>query len=90
MNDIANLRAFGANVNEVRKGIGSDPRIGTKFIYPGIGYGGSCFPKDVKGDCTHWRAAPIFPSRILSAVDSVNDDQKKVLVQKFSGTLKTI
>src|SRR3954451_20267184 len=83
MNDIANLcDLVGANVNEVRKGIGSDPRIGTKFIYPGIGYGGSCFPKDVKAliktaDQNKYRL------RILSAVDEVNQDQKKVLVKKI-------
>src|SRR3954451_25092946 len=83
MNDIANLcDLVGANVNEVRKGIGSDPRIGTRFIYPGIGYGGSCFPKDVKAliktaDQNKYRL------RILSAVDEVNQDQKKVLVKKI-------
>jgi UDPglucose 6-dehydrogenase len=83
MNDIANLcELVGANVNEVRKGIGSDPRIGTKFIYPGIGYGGSCFPKDVKaliktGEQNNYRL------RILSAVDDVNNDQKQVIVKKI-------
>ncbi len=83
MNDIANLcELLGANVNEVRKGIGSDPRIGTKFIYPGIGYGGSCFPKDEKALVRTGEQHQYF-LRILSAVDSVNDDQKKVLVQKI-------
>jgi len=83
MNDIANLcDLVGANVNEVRKGIGSDPRIGTRFIYPGIGYGGSCFPKDVKaliktGEQNNYQL------RILNAVDAVNDDQKKVVIQKI-------
>ncbi|HXL57500.1 MAG TPA: UDP-glucose/GDP-mannose dehydrogenase family protein [Chitinophagaceae bacterium] len=83
MNDIANLcDLVGANVNEVRKGIGSDPRIGTRFIYPGIGYGGSCFPKDVKaliktGEKNNYQL------RILSAVDAVNDDQKKIVIQKI-------
>ena len=83
MNDIANLcELLGANVNEVRKGIGSDARIGTKFIYPGIGYGGSCFPKDVKalirtGEQNNYKL------RILTAVDDVNDDQKKVIVHKI-------
>ena len=84
MNDIANLcDIVGANVNEVRKGIGSDVRIGTKFIYPGIGYGGSCFPKDVKaliktGEQNNYHL------RILNAVDKVNDDQKKVIINKIN------
>jgi UDPglucose 6-dehydrogenase len=83
MNDIANLcDIVGANVNEVRKGIGSDARIGNKFIYPGIGYGGSCFPKDVKaliktGEKNNYKL------RILKAVDHVNDDQKKVIIHKI-------
>lgn len=83
MNDIANLcDIVGANVNEVRKGIGSDARIGNKFIYPGIGYGGSCFPKDVKaliktGEQNNYNL------RILNAVDEVNNDQKKVIIQKI-------
>lgn len=82
MNDIANLcEILGANVNEVRKGIGSDPRIGTKFIYPGIGYGGSCFPKDVKALVRTGEQNEYF-LRILSAVDAVNDDQKRVLFEK--------
>jgi UDPglucose 6-dehydrogenase len=92
MNDIANLcDIVGANVNEVRKGIGSDVRIGNKFIYPGIGYGGSCFPKDVKaliktGEKNNYKL------RILHAVDEVNNDQKKVIVNKimqhFDGDIK--
>jgi UDPglucose 6-dehydrogenase len=83
MNDIANLcDIVGANVNEVRKGIGSDARIGNKFIYPGIGYGGSCFPKDVKaliktGEQNNYQL------RILKSVDDVNNDQKKVIIYKI-------
>jgi UDPglucose 6-dehydrogenase len=83
MNDIANLcELVGANVNEVRKGIGSDPRIGTKFIYPGIGYGGSCFPKDVQA-LIRTAQQNNYPLRILSAVDEVNKDQKKILIKKI-------
>ncbi|RZK58020.1 MAG: UDP-glucose/GDP-mannose dehydrogenase family protein [Pedobacter sp.] len=92
MNDIANLcELVGADVNEVRKGIGSDPRIGTRFIYPGIGYGGSCFPKDVKA-LFHTADDYQYNMRILKAVDEVNDDQKFVLFKKidkhFNGDLK--
>ncbi|NNV57057.1 UDP-glucose dehydrogenase family protein [Limnovirga soli] len=84
MNDIANLcDLVGANVNEVRKGIGSDARIGTKFIYPGIGYGGSCFPKDVKA-LVKTGEQNSYKLRILSAVDEVNNDQKMVLVNKIN------
>ncbi len=84
MNDIANLcELVGANVNEVRAGIGSDVRIGKKFIYPGIGYGGSCFPKDVKALI---RTAEDYgyKLRILKSVDLVNDDQKTVIFKKIS------
>jgi UDPglucose 6-dehydrogenase len=92
MNDIANLcELVGANVNEVRKGIGSDPRIGNRFIYPGIGYGGSCFPKDVKA-LFHTSDDYGYNMRILKAVDAVNDDQKHVVFKKieqhFKGGLK--
>ncbi|HAB36259.1 MAG TPA: UDP-glucose 6-dehydrogenase [Cryomorphaceae bacterium] len=83
MNDIANLcEIMGADVNQVRKGIGSDPRIGTKFIYPGIGYGGSCFPKDVKALVRTGREQG-YELRILQAVEDVNDDQKMVMVRKI-------
>jgi len=83
MNDIANLcELVGANVNEVRKGIGSDPRIGNRFIYPGIGYGGSCFPKDVKA-LVKTGIASNHNLRILQAVEFVNEDQKKVLFHKI-------
>ena len=82
MNDIANLcEIMGADVNLVRKGIGSDPRIGNKFIYPGIGYGGSCFPKDVKA-LVKTAADNGHRMRILEAVEAVNDDQKSVLFNK--------
>jgi len=92
MNDIANLcELVGANVNEVRKGIGSDPRIGNRFIYPGIGYGGSCFPKDVKA-LFHTSDEFGYDMRILKAVDAVNDDQKHVMFKKienhFEGNLE--
>ncbi|WP_298707460.1 UDP-glucose/GDP-mannose dehydrogenase family protein [Chitinophaga sp.] len=92
MNDIAGLcELVGADVNKVRKGIGSDPRIGSRFIYPGIGYGGSCFPKDVKALI---RTGLEYDRRlrILEAVEAVNDDQKKVMFDKifrhFDGQLK--
>src|SRR6056300_667541 len=84
MNDIANLcEKMGADVNWVRKGIGSDPRIGNKFIYPGIGYGGSCFPKDVKALARTGRENG-HTMRILEAVEAVNDAQKSVLYNKIS------
>ncbi len=92
MNDIANLcEIMGADVNLVRKGIGSDPRIGNKFIYPGIGYGGSCFPKDVKA-LVKTAAENGHRMRILEAVEAVNDDQKSVLFNKvmnrFAGNIE--
>ena len=92
MNDIANLcEIVGADINMVRKGIGSDSRIGTKFIYPGVGYGGSCFPKDVKA-LIHTAEDFNHPLRVLKAVEAVNDDQKEVLFKKvmkhFNGDIK--
>jgi len=92
MNDIANLcEIMGADVNMVRKGIGSDARIGTKFIYPGIGYGGSCFPKDVKA-LIKTAAENGYQMQVLQAVESVNEAQKEVLFDKvkkhFGGDLK--
>jgi UDPglucose 6-dehydrogenase len=92
MNDIANLcEIVGADINMVRKGIGSDSRIGTKFIYPGAGYGGSCFPKDVKA-LIHTAEEYHYPLRVLKAVEAVNDDQKSVMFNKintyFNGALK--
>lgn len=84
MNDIANLcELVGADVNKVRKGIGSDPRIGNKFIYPGIGYGGSCFPKDVKALARTGKEKG-HTLRILEAVEEVNNDQKKRMFDKVS------
>lgn len=83
MNDIANLcERVGANVNMVRRGIGTDPRIGTKFIYPGVGYGGSCFPKDVKAIIRTAREYG-YELRVLQSVEDVNDDQKFILVEKI-------
>lgn len=91
MNDIANLcERLGADVNMVRKGIGSDARIGPRFIYPGIGYGGSCFPKDVKALIRTGRENG-YALRILQSVEDVNEDQKHVLFTKvkqhFAGAL---
>jgi UDPglucose 6-dehydrogenase len=84
MNDIANLcEIMGADVNMVRRGIGSDARIGTKFIYPGIGYGGSCFPKDVKA-LIKTAQENGYDMQVLRAVESVNEDQKSVLFDKVS------
>ncbi|HEV2040287.1 MAG TPA: UDP-glucose/GDP-mannose dehydrogenase family protein [Casimicrobiaceae bacterium] len=87
MNELANLAdALGADIEHVRRGIGSDPRIGYRFLYPGAGYGGSCFPKDVKAlQATakhHGR-----PLEILAAVESVNDTQKKRLLEKITQRL---
>jgi len=83
MNDIANLcEIIGADVNMVRKGIGSDTRIGNKFIYPGIGYGGSCFPKDVKA-LIKTAAINGYQMQILEAVEAVNEKQKSVLFEKL-------
>ena len=83
MNEIANIcEHLGANVNMVRKGIGSDPRIGYKFIYPGCGYGGSCFPKDVQA-IIRTSAQFGYDAEILKAVENVNARQKLVLVNKI-------
>lgn len=83
MNDIANLcEIVGADINMVRKGIGSDRRIGKYFIYPGTGYGGSCFPKDVKALIKTAKGYG-YGLRVLQAVEDVNDDQKSVLFTKL-------
>jgi UDPglucose 6-dehydrogenase len=82
MNEIANIcERVGANVNAVRNGIGSDSRIGYSFIYPGAGYGGSCFPKDVQALLKTSKDAGYMP-RILNAVEAVNKDQKRVISDK--------
>lgn len=84
MNDIANLcELVGADVNMVRKGIGSDSRIGSKFLYPGCGYGGSCFPKDVKALIKTAEKSG-YPMSVLKAVEEVNDNQKSVIFNKLS------
>ncbi len=96
MNEMANLaEKLGADIEQVRIGIGSDPRIGYHFIYPGCGYGGSCFPKDVKALAHTARQAGYAP-RLLTAVEAVNERQKRRLFEKiaehFGGALagKTI
>jgi UDPglucose 6-dehydrogenase len=92
MNEIANIsERVGADVEAVRRGIGSDSRIGFSFIYPGVGYGGSCFPKDVQAlERTAHKHG--YHSRILQAVEAVNHDQKGSIVRKirehFDGGLK--
>lgn len=84
MNDIANLcELVGADVNMVRKGIGSDTRIGSKFLYPGCGYGGSCFPKDVKA-LIKTAEQQGYTMRVLRAVEEVNEAQKFILFRKLN------
>jgi UDPglucose 6-dehydrogenase len=92
MNEMANIaESLGADIEWVRKGIGSDPRIGYSFIYPGIGYGGSCFPKDVQALIRTSEKAGVTPT-VLSAVEARNNSQKQVLFDKieryFGGDLK--
>jgi UDPglucose 6-dehydrogenase len=92
INDIANLcEIVGADINHIRKGIGSDGRIGNKFIYPGIGYGGSCFPKDVQA-LIRTAKENNYDLQVLKAVEAVNKKQKSVLFNKifnyFNGDLK--
>lgn len=92
MNDIANLcELVGADVNMVRKGIGADSRIGSKFLYPGCGYGGSCFPKDVKA-LIKTAEKNGYSMRVLKAVEEVNEAQKGILFDKlmkyFNGDIK--
>ena len=84
MNDMANLcEIIGADINMVRKGIGADTRIGSSFLYAGCGYGGSCFPKDVKA-LISTAAEHGYPMRILQAVEDVNEEQKTILFRKLS------
>jgi UDPglucose 6-dehydrogenase len=92
MNEIANVcDLFGADVDHVRKAVGSDRRIGTSFLFPGVGYGGSCFPKDVKA-LTKFSSDRKYDFKILKAVDAVNEFQKRVMVRKieshFGNSLK--
>ena len=92
MNDIANLcELVGADVDMVRRGIGADARIGTKFLYPGCGYGGSCFPKDVKA-LIHTGKEYGYDMKVIEAVEEVNEYQKNVVFEKlfkiFDGNLK--
>ncbi len=90
MNDIANLcELVGADVNMVRKGVGSDTRIGSKFLYPGCGYGGSCFPKDVRALISTARQAG-YTMRVLEAVEAVNESQKLVLFNKLTDRLGSL
>ena len=92
MNDIANLcELVGANVDNVRKGMGADARIGSRFLYAGCGYGGSCFPKDVKA-LVRTGAEHGYPMRVIEAVEAVNETQKGIVFEKllraFQGDLK--
>lgn len=90
MNDIANLcDLVGANVDMVRKGIGADTRIGSKFLYPGCGYGGSCFPKDVKA-LAHTAREYGYTMGVVEAVEAVNERQKEIVVKKLQDKLGTL
>jgi UDPglucose 6-dehydrogenase len=92
MNELANLaEALGADIEMVRQGIGSDPRIGYHFLYPGCGYGGSCFPKDVKALIRTAHDDANITLKVLTAVEEANDDQKHLLTRKIAtrfGALK--
>ena len=84
MNDIANLcERVGANVDNVRKGMGADSRIGSRFLYAGCGYGGSCFPKDVKA-LLHTGIENDYHMRVIEAVEAVNEEQKNIVFDKLS------
>jgi len=88
MNELANLcEKVGADVSQVRKGIGSDTRIGNKFLYPGAGYGGSCFPKDVKALIRTGQQKD-SPMTLLESVEAINEHQKTILFKKFSDFYK--
>ena len=90
MNDIANLcDLVGANVDMVRKGIGADTRIGSKFLYPGCGYGGSCFPKDVKA-LAHTAREYGYTMGVIEAVEAVNERQKEIVFKKLQDKLGTL
>ena len=90
MNDIANLcDLVGANVDMVRKGIGADTRIGSKFLYPGCGYGGSCSPKDVKA-LAHTAREYGYTMGVIEAVEAVNERQKEIVVKKLQDKLGTL
>ncbi|MBY0527412.1 MAG: UDP-glucose/GDP-mannose dehydrogenase family protein [Gemmataceae bacterium] len=83
INEMANLsERLGADINDVRRGIGHDERIGFQFLFPGAGYGGSCFPKDVRALLAMGRSVDL-PLRMMEAVDSVNEAQKRVLFSKI-------
>jgi UDPglucose 6-dehydrogenase len=92
INEMANLcETYNADINEVRRGIGHDQRIGFSFLFPGVGYGGSCFPKDIRA-VIHMAQSRGLPARMMEAVDEVNEAQKDVLVRKvldhFGGEAK--
>jgi len=74
--------ALGADINDVRRGIGHDARIGFQFLFPGAGYGGSCFPKDVRALMSMSRRLEV-PLKLMEAVDQVNEAQKRVLFRKI-------
>ncbi len=85
INEMANLcERYGADINEVRRGIGHDQRIGFSFLFPGVGYGGSCFPKDVRA-AIHMARSVGMPSALMDAVDAVNNAQKDILASKILG-----
>jgi UDPglucose 6-dehydrogenase len=92
INEMANIcERMGGDINDVRRGIGHDRRIGFQFLFPGVGYGGSCFPKDIRALATMAREVGV-PPRMLDAIDAVNDDQKYLLTRAinahFSDNLK--